>query len=455
MIHPDIFGVRTLIFDMDGTLIASGDTALASLRGGLKRFYKELGKKPPAYTDEQLTAGIGAPSDDFYRTLLRPEDRRHLDRFRREILRGETRYMNTHRITYRGVPSTLRELKRRGYRMAVVSNCHTPYQQIVMETQNLGRFFDRISCIGDFQGATKATLIADAVKELGGPAVVIGDRKYDVDAALSNGLPTIGALYGYGGREELLETSTWVEDFRHLLELLDPVQELAQRIAAEVTDLRPLDRPFVLSLSGPHPAMTRELCGRLLSALAENNVPATHLKLEQHRRKVSSGSAERQISDAFDWRKLDDEVLKARLSGRIDSSWPISHGEGKGKVRPCRSRAGSVLLVEGRYLPNRRLDEMFDLSIWIQGNSRDVERAIPRALKADERSKAKETGGTMREADTKARVAAKKEVERWRSVGSKTAELYAKNELPFFSDKYRWKKTAAGKILPYVVLFQG
>ena len=34
-------------------------------------------------------------------------------------------------------------------------------------------------------------------------AVMIGDRKYDMEAARNLGLMAIGALYGYGTREEL------------------------------------------------------------------------------------------------------------------------------------------------------------------------------------------------------------------------------------------------------------
>ncbi|MFH0882952.1 MAG: HAD hydrolase-like protein [bacterium] len=431
MIHPDILGTRTLIFDMDGTLIASGETAVAALRGGLKRFHKSLGKSAPEYTDKQLTSGIGAPSDDFYSTLLRPEDREHLDRFRSEILHGETSYMKKHRITFPGVPSTLRELKRRGYKIAVVSNCHTPYLHAVMETQNLDRFFDRMSCVGDAPGATKATLIAEVVSDLGGPAVVIGDRGYDVEAAKANNLPAIGALYGYGSREELMDTATWVEDFRHLLDLLNPLRELAERIAGHVTELRPLDRPLVLSLSAPHPALTRELAGRLLTAFTDRNVPVTHLNLARHRQPVTSRSAVKWIEESFNWSMLNDEILAARHTGKIDSSWEITRGHGKGTLQPCRSRAGSVIVVEGSYLPNSHLKESFDLSVWIHGNSRDAQRAIPAALKAEERSRATASGGSLREADAMAKQAAEREIERWRKFGSHAADVFVESEDPF------------------------
>ena len=36
-------------------------------------------------------------------------------------------------------------------------------------------------------------------------AVMVGDRKHDIIGAKTNGLSSIGVLYGYGSKEELLE----------------------------------------------------------------------------------------------------------------------------------------------------------------------------------------------------------------------------------------------------------
>ena len=48
-------------------------------------------------------------------------------------------------------------------------------------------------------------MIAYALEKAGktGGAVMVGDRKHDMEGARANGLPSIGVLYGYGSREEL------------------------------------------------------------------------------------------------------------------------------------------------------------------------------------------------------------------------------------------------------------
>ena len=55
------------------------------------------------------------------------------------------------------------------------------------------------------RSARQISVVADALRRSGtdGPAVMVGDRRFDVAGAHENGLPAIGVLYGYGGREEL------------------------------------------------------------------------------------------------------------------------------------------------------------------------------------------------------------------------------------------------------------
>ena len=61
----------------------------------------------------------------------------------------------------------------------------------------------------------KETLIGDAIRHYGlsdrKRAVMIGDRKYDIEGAGKAGIDSIGVLYGYGSREELEEAgATWI-----------------------------------------------------------------------------------------------------------------------------------------------------------------------------------------------------------------------------------------------------
>ena len=77
----------------------------------------------------------------------------------------------------------------------------------IMEHFGLAAYFHRICGAQreDRASAQKGSVVADALRRSGtdGPAVMVGDRRFDVAGAHENGLPAIGVLYGYGGREEL------------------------------------------------------------------------------------------------------------------------------------------------------------------------------------------------------------------------------------------------------------
>ena len=60
----------------------------------------------------------------------------------------------------------------------------------------------------DEQRTQKAAVIAYALEQLGpsvGKSLMVGDRKHDVLGAKAHGIPAVGALYGYGSREELVD----------------------------------------------------------------------------------------------------------------------------------------------------------------------------------------------------------------------------------------------------------
>ena len=111
---------------------------------------------------------------------------------------------------YEGIPETLAELKRRGCRLAVVSN------KMMAATQELCRYFfsDTIEVsIGEneSQGIRKKpapdTVFA-ALRKLGvgnGEAVYVGDSDVDIQTAANAGLPCISVLWGFRDRDFLIQ----------------------------------------------------------------------------------------------------------------------------------------------------------------------------------------------------------------------------------------------------------
>ena len=108
---------------------------------------------------------------------------------------------------YPGVPELLRDLKAAGKELLVATSKPEAMAVQVLEHFGLAQYFEQIC--GAPSSAPDSARKADVVRRaLGGAAdpsraVMVGDRRHDVEGARENGLPCIGVLYGYGGREEL------------------------------------------------------------------------------------------------------------------------------------------------------------------------------------------------------------------------------------------------------------
>jgi phosphoglycolate phosphatase len=110
-------------------------------------------------------------------------------------------------VVYDGVRETLAELRARGMRLFLCTAKPLVYAERILTHFDLERHFE--AAYGDELGGRfqdKADLIAHILDREGLKAddcCMWGDRKHDVLAASRNGIPTIGALWGYGGADEL------------------------------------------------------------------------------------------------------------------------------------------------------------------------------------------------------------------------------------------------------------
>jgi phosphoglycolate phosphatase len=89
-------------------------------------------------------------------------------------------------------------------RLAVATSKPLVYANPVVEALGLTDAFDVV--VGPERGGdqSKAKQIAGALDALGEPAsAMVGDRSYDIEAAKEFGLLAVGALWGFGSREEL------------------------------------------------------------------------------------------------------------------------------------------------------------------------------------------------------------------------------------------------------------
>ncbi|MBZ0264838.1 HAD family hydrolase, partial [bacterium] len=322
MILPALKNITTLIFDMDGTLIRSERMAKSALRNALTNYFQDKSDAAPEYTDEELMSGVGAPSNEFYTSLLPAMYKSDWGNFRDLVFAEESTYLQNHRVTYPGAISTLKELKKRGFTLALVSNCSREYFDLVMDTQNLRKYFDFAMCIGDEEGVSKAELFARIIQQTKGKSAVIGDRYYDVEAASANKLPTVGALYGYGTREELSETVTWVEDIRHLLRYFDPFYEICETLARYLISKRTGEHPLLVAIDTLHSSSAKQFVENLCGSIAEFGSFSTRLDLDQLKPPNQVKASGIDLDSLYPWQSVKKRLEELRTTGSIDVSFP-------------------------------------------------------------------------------------------------------------------------------------
>lgn len=208
---------HTILFDLDGTLTDSclgitNAVAYALRRCGIEE--KDL---------NVLKKFIGPPLNASFAKYygFSPAECNEAIGYYREYYIKTGIYENR---VYDGIEELLIWLKDTGRRAIVATAKPEPAALLVMEHFKLAPYFDVIAGASmDYSRVEKSDVIRYALDRAGisdlSEVVMVGDRENDIQGARDNGLDSIGVLYGYGSREELLEAGALqiaetVEDLR-------------------------------------------------------------------------------------------------------------------------------------------------------------------------------------------------------------------------------------------------
>ena len=197
---------RLFIFDLDGTIIDSRLGVTNSICYALSAY--DINENPG-----NLTRFIGAPLREIFGSHFGITDPEQAVVKYREYFAREGIYENT---VYPGIREVFEDLREAGKIMAVATTKATFYTNKILENLELAKYFSYVSgdeMDGSLSKYGKREILRivldnlDPRREL--PAVMIGDKEYDITAAKELGIDSIGLLYGYGSLEEL-EGATWI-----------------------------------------------------------------------------------------------------------------------------------------------------------------------------------------------------------------------------------------------------
>ena len=190
---------NTVLFDLDGTVTDPKEGITCAVAYALRQ--QGIIADP-----DTLTPFIGPPLHESFPELFGLTETQ-TDRAIRDFRVYFSRQGWAENIPYKGMAEFLESLQRAGLKLVIATSKPEEFALRIMEHFGLAAYFHRICGAQreDRASARKGSVVADALRRSGtdGPAVMVGDRRFDVAGAHENGLPAIGVLYGYGSREEL------------------------------------------------------------------------------------------------------------------------------------------------------------------------------------------------------------------------------------------------------------
>lgn len=203
--------IRYALFDLDGTLTASAPGITRSVQYALSK----LGIEEPDL----------AKLEDFVGPPLSYSFDRHYHLSESDIVKAVEYFRERYAVTgifendlYPGIDEMMMEASRCGVHTAVASSKPEEHVLTVLKHFNISQYFDVIcgskferEADGVVRPSDKSEIVRRALDyfEKEDPdyrehAVMVGDRSYDIEGALSNKVFPVGVTYGYGPREELV-----------------------------------------------------------------------------------------------------------------------------------------------------------------------------------------------------------------------------------------------------------
>ncbi len=212
---------KYVLFDLDGTLNDPYEGITSCIKYALESVGIE--ENDP----QKLKSYIGPPlRNTFAKYGFDDEKCEELVKKYREKFLVTGIHQN---ITYDGTIEMLKKLHEHGCKISLASCKPEKACRIILEEKGMLEFFDAVcGATEDKTLDTKPAIIGVALERLGVSenelehVFMVGDRDMDMIGAHENKINAVGALYGYGGRDELSKAGAdyFIENPLELVEIV-------------------------------------------------------------------------------------------------------------------------------------------------------------------------------------------------------------------------------------------
>ncbi len=190
--------MKTILYDLDGTLTDSGEGIMKCANLALSRY----GLDVPDY--HTLGVFVGPPLKDTFKKSHIPDE--EIDN---AIALFRQRYLTVGKFEnhpYEGIKDLLARLQSEGYKQCVATSKPEQTAREILEHFDMTRYFDVICGASyDHSREDKDAVIRYLLEQTDAEdAVMIGDTKFDMIGAAKFNIPAIGVSWGFGSKEELI-----------------------------------------------------------------------------------------------------------------------------------------------------------------------------------------------------------------------------------------------------------
>lgn len=213
--------MKYIIFDFDGTL---HDT-IKIYELALKNAYYYLKEnnliKESDFKNIDFKKYLGLTAKEMWDDFMPNLQKEHKDLCSNLVGQSMIKYIKDGKAElYSGVIEVLEILTEKGYKLIFLSNCKKAYMAESVRCFNLNKYFIDFYCSEEYDYIPKYEIFKFIKEKHRGKYIIVGDRLGDIQIAKKNNLFSIGCIYGYGSKNELLEANVTIENIKDILKVI-------------------------------------------------------------------------------------------------------------------------------------------------------------------------------------------------------------------------------------------